>query len=380
MRLFPTTLLLLSAISLMAAPCCLCSDWVEDGGNATAKKEHQIKAEPPESKEPATTASANQSKQTATGKTVLQGSATTHTLLETPLLPHVQAKAQALRAAEIARVDAEADGFLARAEINQITPPSVFRAFLASTHPGFLKSDKNVAKSLVVVRGQWDESTRPLQSLGLKFTTIKTKHLTELPIDSVKVLIIDCAGEVSRKDLQKIRDFVGRGGYLISTDWTLNNTLAKAFPGYIQWSGENTDGIVTDALALNADEALFRGITGRRYTWKLDRMSQQVRVINPAKVRVLARSSKLAAIDVQRRVLTNPLLAGVLACEFNFGRGKVLHLVGHFDNCANTFKPNLLPDPAPDLGISFRQALTANFIVEGLGQTQPSAAEMPPEQ
>ena len=90
------------------------------------------------------------------------------------------------------------------------------------------------------------------------------------------------------------------------------------------------------------------------------------------KVSILARSSLLAARDPQLRVI-DPLQAGALAVEFSFGRGKVLHLVGHFDNCANSFKPNLLPDPAPDIGISLRQAITANFLAEALGSKSEAA-------
>ncbi|MBY0359278.1 MAG: hypothetical protein K2W82_14855 [Candidatus Obscuribacterales bacterium] len=302
--------------------------------------------------------------------TVLQGSASTiH-----EQAPYIQKREQA---AQLARIDAEAGSFLARAKTDQIIPPAVFRAFIENNYPGFLLHAQNNERALVVVRGQWDNSTRPLQSLGLKYTTMKEKRLAEVDLSGVKVLIIDCAGQIPRLALQKIRDFVAHGGYLLSTDWTLNNTLAKAFPGYIQWSGENTDGSITDAFVVAPDSPLFKGLNSQRYTWKLDRMSQLVRVINPSRVRVLARSSRLAATDVQLRVLSDPLLAGALACEFNFGHGKVLHLVGHFENCANIFKLNLLPDPAPEAGISLRQVISTNFIIEGLRKEPQTNQELP---
>jgi len=108
------------------------------------------------------------------------------------------------------------------------------------------------------------------------------------------------------------------------------------------------------------------GLSGRRFTWKLDQMSECVRIINPERVHLIARSSRLAMQDPQLRVLSDPILAGGLALEFSFGRGKVLHLVGHFDNCSNSSHPLLLPDPAPVAGISLRQALATNFVLEAL--------------
>ena len=268
---------------------------------------------------------------------------------------------------EVARIDQDANRFLQQAEVNVVVQPSTFRAFLEKTHPGFgLAAGKDGSEQIVVVRGQWDDSSKPLHSLGLRFRPIKTKELADFSFEKCRVLIIDCAGNVPKDALQKIRDFVLHGGYLVSTDWTLQNVLEKSFPNYVQWNRDNTDGSITDAYVLDAANPLLQGIPGKRHTWKLDRMSQCISVVNPAKVKVLVRSSKMARVDPQLRVLGNPLLAGALATEFSFGRGKVLHLVGHFDNCANSFKPNLLPDPAPEIGLSLRQAITANFIVEGI--------------
>lgn len=359
---FAIRVLLLSIALCITPTRCMASDWEEDPTGAGQTKQSQTAAMTMPAPAPEIVRSQNNAP--ASGA-MLQGQATS---INTRL-PSAQSQAASL--GEIARIDAEADSFLARAQVDQIVEPRVFKGFLEAIHPNFSQlKGKETAREITVVRGQWDNSTKPLQAFGLQYGSLKDKQISSATLAGVKVLLIDCAGTVPRESLQAIRDFVAHGGYLISTDWTLNNVLAKAFPGYIKWSGENTDGIITDALVLNSDPTLFKGVTARRYTWKLDRLSQQVRVVNPARVRVLARSSKLARLDVQFRILGNPLLAGALACEFEFGRGKVLHLVGHFDNCANIFRANLLPDPSPDMGISLRQALVVNFIVEGLEREQ----------
>lgn len=314
-------------------------------------------------------------------RVLLQGSATA--IRTKPALQSSSAMAaqSAAHLMEVARIDQDADRFLQQAEVNVVTPPAVFRAFLEKSHPEFsLSSTANSTEKLLVVRGQWDDSTKPLHSLGLKFRPIKTKELMDFPLDKCKVIIIDCAGYVPKQTLQKIRDFVIQGGYLVSTDWTLQNVIERSFPNFITWNRDNTDGSITDAFVIEPENHLMTGIQGRRFTWKLDRMSQCVRIVNPSKVKILARSSKLAQRDPQLRVLGSPLLAGALATEFSIGNGKVLHLVGHFDNCSTSFKPNMLPDPAAGIGISLRQAITSNFIVEGLqkgrdAQLEPAAAK-----
>lgn len=298
---------------------------------------------------------------------MLQGSATavrTHTPPPRPYITQAQI-IERLQAAQ--RIDAGASRFLLSAPASAITPPAVFKDFIRKNHPDFqLDAQKNGAATILVVRGQWDDSSKPLKSFGLKCDQVKTRELSEAPLDRFKVLIIDCAGLVRPDSVEKIRLFVERGGYLLTTDWSLQNVLEAAFPGFIQWNGDNTDGVTTDAFIMEPDSPLIAGLSGRRYTWKLDRMSQCVRILSPGKVHMLARSSRLSQGDPQLHVIGDPFLAGGLALEFSYGKGKVLHLVGHFDNCSNSFHPFLLPDPTPEAGISLRQVLSANFILEAL--------------
>ncbi len=78
-------------------------------------------------------------------------------------------------------------------------------------------------------------------------------------------------------------------------------------------------------------------------------------------LRVLVRSRGLSREDG----------LGIMAVTFPFGRGQVLHMVGHFDNAPDKFRfGDTLPDPAPVIGISLRQALAANFVVAGLEGTR----------
>jgi hypothetical protein len=362
----------------MAMPIAMASDWEEDTPAPRKPPMVQtpapVESLPPKTEETAAAKSGEGSDEPklSGGTALLHGNATAVDVRRPPSYSAMSAQ-NAARAAAIQKVDDEAHWFLQQAAINVPAPPPVFKSFLESNYPQFSASaEASEPGRIVVVKGQWDDSSKPLHSFGLKYQTVKTKDLGNYPFDKCKIMIIDCAGEVPRETIQKIRDFVGYGGYLISTDWTLQNVLERAFPGFVKWNGDNTDGVITDAFAIDADSPLLKGVEGRRFTWKLDKLSQCVRVLSPDRVHIIARSSKLAHQDPQFRVLPDPVLAGVVAFEFSFGRGKVLHLVGHFDNCSNTFRPYLLPDPVPNVGISLRQVLACNFIMQALSKPAPS--------
>lgn len=237
-------------------------------------------------------------------------------------------------------------------------PPAVFSAWIQKTHPQFFASASKYSDNAVVeVKGEWDNSARSLRALNINHTTIRKGRLKEINLSGVKVLVINCAGTVPRESLQKIRDFVLSGGYLLSTDWALDGCLQKAFPGYVDWNGGRTKSPIVDARLIDKQSSLVAN-TVSTAGWKLDDAAHTIRVLKPASVKVLAVSSELAAEDPDR--------AGVLAVVFPFGRGKVLHMIGHFDNNAAFVFTDSLPDPAPMIGIALRQALAANFVVEGL--------------
>ncbi|MBI4534035.1 MAG: hypothetical protein HY711_08800 [Candidatus Melainabacteria bacterium] len=253
----------------------------------------------------------------------------------------------------------------------QSIPPSMFRGWLEKTHPDFALSTNTLHKTLVLeVRGKWDDSSRTMRSLGIPHTNIRPGKLKDYPFEGAKVLVVNCAGKVPQESLQHIRNFVARGGYLLTTDWALDGLVRRAFPGYIEWNGGHTEGIVVDATLVDSDPLLLAG-TVLQAGWKLDEASQTVRILNRPAVRVLAVSSKL------RLSGTDPDGQGILAVTFAFGRGQVLHLVGHFDNNANLAFANSLPDPAPGIGISLRQALAANFLVAALTHNRPSSNSYP---
>jgi hypothetical protein len=244
------------------------------------------------------------------------------------------------------------------AGVNQTVLPEVFRAWIEKSHPELMTVSLN-AGQILVVKGQWDNSARTLDKFRIPYQRIGAREMKDIPLDRVKVVIVDCSGYLPRESFQRLRDWVAAGGYLITTDWALDNTLQKTFPGYVVWNHRlNRDGMY-EAEAVDPDPILFRNAVAVA-NWRTEQECHLCSVLKPDAVRVLVRSRKLAGEDGQ----------GVLAVTFPFGRGQVLHLVGHFDNNPMTFHfGNSLPDPAPVIGISLRQAIAANFVVAGLTHT-----------
>lgn len=236
----------------------------------------------------------------------------------------------------------------------------VYRMWVNKTHPAFeLKASKLAPEAVLEIKGHWDKADRTMQNLGIPHKAISARQLSSTPLNGAAVVVVNCGGELPRSALQPLRDFVARGGYLLTTDWALSNMLKQTFPGFVDWNGGKSKGNVVDAAVVDFDPDVFKG-TVTNTVWKLDVESHTVRVLNKSAVRVLARSNELARID--------PDGQGILAVGFSFGRGKVLHLVGHFDNNSLPFFPRMLPDPDPVIGISLRQAMAANFVIEGVSR------------
>lgn len=258
----------------------------------------------------------------------------------------------------LARQFLEQAPFLDRPESTSV-PPGQFKAFLEKNYPG---ETANLKKSAVIeVKGQWDDCSHPLRSFGLAHTRISAPKLVDTDLSATHILLINCGSQLDSPAIDKIREFVKSGGFLLTTDWALDSCLQKAFPGFVEWNNDYTDDSVVDAVVVDRDPLLLKGVP-RVGHWKLEAKSQTVRVIRPNEVQVLVRSRALARQESSG--------LGILALTFGYGHGQVLHLVGHFDNNSTSAFTNSLPDPAPIINISLRQAIAANFIMASLNQSK----------
>lgn len=273
-----------------------------------------------------------------------------------------------------ANLGANTDAYIAGVRKDNVVSPEMMKGWLDGTHPEFKLSAQSDPSAVIEVRGAWDKADQILTAMGVRHHTIKSKELLDISLSNTKVLVVNCEGKIPTEAMEKVRQWVVRGGYLISTDWTLHSFVEKAFPGTIAWNGGNTPGTVVDAVIVDNDPVLLKGVAVSRAPWKLDEESQMVKILRPDIVHILACSRRLGTMDYNRHSTSDPNQWGILACEFPYGRGRVLHLVGHYDyNSPLTFTRYILPDAIPGAGIGLRQAISTNFLLEGLSRPERTA-------
>lgn len=256
---------------------------------------------------------------------------------------------------------AYAGSFYAQPQTPKVAPPlartvqpKAFQAWLRDTHPDLGVHTKN---EVVNIKGQWDDSSHALKNFGVLCNKMPASKMSLESLAETKIIVVDCAGDLKADELKMINLFVRNGGYLLTTDWALEGCLTRAIPGYISWNSGYSAKALVDATVVAPDFDLMRNTPMRAY-WNLDMKCQTVHIMKANAVQVLARSRLLMRDD--------PDQLGILAVTFPYGKGRVLHLVGHFDSNSDRAFNNMLPDPAPGIEISLRQAIAGNFVAEAL--------------
>jgi len=231
------------------------------------------------------------------------------------------------------------------------------RGWLATANPSLKERLNTLNKdSIIELKGTWDDSGHILRGLGIPYTRINSNTLAKQSLASTKIIIVNCGCELPLAARRVINKFVSEGGYLLTTDWALDSCLTGCFPGYASWNGGFTEAGVVDAVVMHPQNKFLHNTISPAY-WKLEKKSQLVKILSP-EVTVLVQSHKLIRCD--------PIQMGILALTFNYGQGKVLHLVGHFDNNSDRAFNNALADPSPKITISLRQAIATNFVADAL--------------
>ncbi len=269
-------------------------------------------------------------------------------------------------------MDRRAEQLLARSPMlatpKQINAdPKAFKAWLTATHPGVLENATR--DQIIEIKGEWDDASHVLRTFGLPHTRITAKKFSEVDLRRVKIVVVNCEGHLPNEAILSLRNYVAMGGYLLTTDWALQNVVERAFPRTVKWyegyyTSDSSNRIVP-AVIVGEDKSLTAGCPPIGH-WQLVKKSQIAQVVNPTNVQVLART---------RLMTEDPEGLGILAVVIGHGTGKILHLVGHFDNNIEMALNSALPDPAPGLGLSLRQALAANFISEALQHGEPDATQ-----
>jgi len=182
--------------------------------------------------------------------------------------------------------------------------------------------DKVEESDIIVVSGQYDFIENVFQSLGIPHTVTSPEEVGDFPLSSRQLLLIDCPGYLDDRGIEKVRGFVRDGGFLFTTDWSLQNVLEKAFPGFVEYNGRPTGDEVVKIEILDIEHPLVRGVVEDREepVWWLEGSSYPIRILDRDKVRVLIKSEEL-----KEKYGESPV-----AVTFRVGGGRVIHMISHY--------------------------------------------------
>jgi hypothetical protein len=174
---------------------------------------------------------------------------------------------------------------------------------------------------ILVTLGQYDRVQQVLEYLALPYQTLPCQVVETLPLRADQVLIVNCPGQFTPDGLEAVRRFVAAGGTLITTDWALQTTVQRAFPGTIEYTGQATADDVVKVSWVNPDSPYTRGVEvpGHAISWWLEGSSYPIRILD-RRVTVLVRSDEMA-----RKYKEDPLVV-----TFDYGEGTVFHLTSHY--------------------------------------------------
>jgi len=218
------------------------------------------------------------------------------------------------------------------------------------------------ANRIVIVKGEFDEMETVLSLYKVPHITIERAHLVSYSLRNAKVLCLNCGRSPTALQknvlVKKIKAFVERGGWLITSDWTLAPYLTSAFPGFVEEvmpRKRQTDTTVV-VEERQRGSPLLRDVFGRRSrtVWWLEEASKFVGVKSKTRVKVLVYSA-----DMKQRYGS-----GIVAVTFRPRRGRVLHLMGHF-----------YQKDGNHAGVVAMHRLIFNFLQERFPQTGGAQSE-----
>lgn len=210
-------------------------------------------------------------------------------------------------------------------------------------------------RKILVVNGHYDKVETVLELLHVKHEEVSSRKLELTDLADRRVLILNCTNEkLSRGTLRRVRDFVAEGGYLLTTDWGIENVLKDAFEGYLEpvtdpvMKGRNVS-TLNEVIHIHAapdrrGHFLLAGTSlgEGEAMWWLEESTYPFVVKRPKDVEVLIEST-----DLKERYGSD-----AVAATFRFGKGRVLHMLGHFYQKEGNLK-----------GTFSTQRLIANFLV-----------------
>lgn len=187
---------------------------------------------------------------------------------------------------------------------------------------------------MLVVDGAFDSISDVLDALKLKHVRADPLEVVrgrKYKLSKYKIIWWNCGEGLPEvwmaKFRPKLKRWIEQGGYFFSTDWAIATVVAPMFSDLVKTSGQRKP-IREMVLHIKPTEAeknhpLLRGVFMRQAKgqWWLEQASFDIQVQDKEEVKVLIEAPQLR--DVFQR-------SPVVAVTFDHGRGRVLHVMGHY--------------------------------------------------
>ena len=175
--------------------------------------------------------------------------------------------------------------------------------------------------AILLVDGRHDHTDRVLRPLGLRFTQCQASSFARRSLRGVRLLIIDCPGQIGDAGVKRAEAFVARGGTLLTTDWALLHVLQRGFGNRVRHNGVQTrdDVVRVDTVARHP---LTRSVfpRGRTAAWWIEHQSYPIDRL---------RSSGMLTVLFSSSELGRKYGSGIVGVTFSHGRGSVVHVISH---------------------------------------------------
>ena len=191
------------------------------------------------------------------------------------------------------------------------------RQRIAEQHPDRLDVLDGLAKQdIAVYKGQYDSVEEVLRRLSVPFNFDPTAR----NLRKARVAFANCTGSAHRVLTSDSEPFAREGGWLVSTDWSLQSVIQPCFPNTIRRKSGRNSGDEVVAVEPNTDSLWSEVmVPGADPQWWLEASSYPIDVLDTERVRIEAASHELLV----------KYDAPVVSARFDWHDGHVYHVISH---------------------------------------------------
>lgn len=222
-------------------------------------------------------------------------------------------------------VDEKFDGQFKNMEQAYRASSKILKKRMEKERPEDLRILEKVSdSSIVIVAGAYDKIELVLDLIKVPYVLIQPHEVARIELNPNQILIINCPGSgISGEGLEKIGEFVKRGGFLFTTDWALLHILEPLFPDIVKYNQRPTGDDCVAVEVVDRSNKFLEGLfnADEKPIWWLESSSYPIEIVDKQKVKVLVTSK-----EMKKKYGEPPI---VITFDYGDG-GTILHMTSHY--------------------------------------------------